>query len=185
MAYLKSLDPNIVINFFFEDITKKEDIDFYITPGLPQGFFPYRLYIDFYKTKFVTKLDYVSIIIEDLEKIFYSLATILDETVDEFDVESTEGDFYISCEKTEEDGGIYWLSIDLSGALFGQDYGESEGTAISFTFLSDKEQLKNFYNELIKEARETIEKLKSKFSEKFLTIEEFYTHLIEEDFNQT
>ena len=184
MAKIKSRDPNIEINFLLEKISQKDDIDFYVSYDTEYQFFPYRVEVRFYGVEFVTKKDYVSIITTDLEKILGYLKKMIEGDIEEFDIESTEGDFFVSAEKAEDEGKLFWVSIDMSGMLFGQDFDKAEGTAISFTFLAEKRHLVDFYKTLLDEAKNIIEDLRVKYPEEFDRLLKFYEKLQKESFQE-
>ncbi len=182
MAKIRSRDPNVKIDFILEKISEKDDMDFYVSNDMDYQFFPYRVEIDFYKTKIFTKTDYVSIMKRDLEKILGGLKELIDRKSDEFDIESTEGDFFVSIEKVGEDNDLYWVSIDMSGMLFGEDFDKTEGTALSFTFLGTYDQIRDFYKGLVEEVKGVIEDLKEKYPEEFSKFLPFYERLESENF---
>jgi len=182
MANIRSRDPNVKIDFILEKISEKDDIDFYVSDDMDYQFLPYRVEIDFYGTKIFTKTDYVSIMRRDLEKILGGLKTLIDGKSNEFDIESTEGDFFVSIEKADNDGDLYWVSIDMSGMLFGEDFDKTEGTALSFTFLGTYGQIEDFYKTLIEDTKKVIDDLKEKYPEEFLKFLPFYERLTREDF---
>ncbi len=182
MAKIRARDPNVKIDFILERISQKDDVDFYVSSESEYQFFPYRIEIGFYSTEFATKTDYVSIMVKDLEIILGKMKEIIDGEIGEFDIESTEGDFFVSMEKADEEGGLFWVSIDMSGMLFGQDFDKTEGTAISFTFLATKDHVENFYQELLSESKEVIEDLREKYPEEFEKLSDFYERLSSEKF---
>ncbi len=182
MAKIRSRDPNVKIDFILEKISEKDDMDFYVSNDMDYQFFPYRVEIDFYRTKIFTKTDYVSIMRRDLEKILGGLKALINREANEFDIESTEGDFFVSIEKVDNDGDLYWVSIDMSGMLFGEDFDKSEGTVLSFTFLGTCKQIEDFYKDLIREAKEVIDDLKEKYPQEFLKFLPFYERLARENF---
>ncbi len=182
MATITSRDPNIKIDFMLEKLSTKDDLDFYVSSESEYQFLPYKVDINFYNVKFSSKVDYVSIITFDLEKILGYLKKIIENEVGEFDIESTEGDFFISLEKADDKGDLFWVSIDMSGMLFGQDFDKTEGTAISFTFLATKEQVVDFYKELLENVKEVIEDIKFLYPEEFTRFSKFYNKLLKEEF---
>ncbi len=182
MAEIRSRDPNVKIDFILEKISQKDDVDFYVSKDTEFQFFPYRVEIRFYDVKIRTKQDYVSIMTGDLEKILCKLKELLDDKVKEFDIESTEGDFFVSLEKADEEGNLFWVSIDMSGMLFGQDFDKTEGTAISFTFLGTRDHVRNFYEKLMTETKEIIEDLRESYPDEFEKLLGFYKRLEREEF---
>lgn len=182
MALLESRDPNILFSFTIEEIAKKDDVDFYVSPESDYIFFPYRVKVDFYGTTLESKTDYVSIMKGDLETILYNLKKIKENEVKEFDIESTEGDFFISFEQVSEDEDLFWVSIDMSGMLFGQDFEKTESTAISFTFLTEKDKIEEFYNTLLKEIKNVIEHLKLNYPDEFENLSGFFDRVKREEF---
>lgn len=182
MATIRSRDPNIKIDFILEKLSNKDDLDFYVSSESEYQFLPYKVDVDFYNVKFSSKVDYVSIITFDLEKILGFLKKTIEHEIDEFDIESTEGDFFISLEKADDGGDLYWVSIDMSGMLFGQDFDKTEGTAISFTFLATKGQVADFYKELLNDTKEIVEDIKFLYPKEFARFSKFYEKLLKEEF---